>query len=284
MAHPGDAALVHQVHDELELVEALEVGDLGLVPGVGEGLEALQDELGGATAEHGLFAEQVGLGLLLEGGLDDPGAGEADAGRVGLGELERVAGGVLVDGDQAGRALALLVQATDDVAGRLRGGEEHVDVRGGLDEAEVDVEPVAEDQGVAGLHGVGQPVLPRGLLGGVGQQHDDDVGLGGRLVGRLDREASLLGDRPRGGALAQPDADVDAGVAQVQGVGVALRAVAEDGDLLRLDDREVGVLLVVDRGHGRVLVCGMGRVAKRTTRSATPGNRVLPTSLDSAGR
>jgi hypothetical protein len=47
-------------------------------------------------------------------------------------------------------------------------------------------------------------------------------------------------------ALAQADGHLDAGVVQVEGVGVALRAVADDGDLLALDEGEVGVLVVID--------------------------------------
>jgi hypothetical protein len=37
----GDAALPHEVDDELELVQHLEVGDLGLVAGLDERLEAV---------------------------------------------------------------------------------------------------------------------------------------------------------------------------------------------------------------------------------------------------
>ena len=48
------------------------------------------------------------------------------------------------------------------------------------------------------------------------------------------------------GALA--DDDVEAAVAEVLGLGVALRAVADDGDRLALEEREVGVVVVVDRG------------------------------------
>ena len=40
---------------------------------------------------------------------------------------------------------------------------------------------------------------------------------------------------------------------QVQGVGVALRAVADDGHLAAGDERPVGVLLVVDVGGHRVM-------------------------------
>ena len=65
-----EAALADQVDDQLQLVEALVVGDLGLVAGLDERLEAGLHELGDAAAEHGLLAEEVGLGLLREGRLD----------------------------------------------------------------------------------------------------------------------------------------------------------------------------------------------------------------------
>ena len=44
---------------------------------------------------------------------------------------------------------------------------------------------------------------------------------------------------------------LDTAVVQVLGVGVALAAVADDGDGLALQGRQVGVLVVVDPGgHG----------------------------------
>src|SRR3546814_8403840 len=55
--HAGDALLVHEVDDELQLVEALEVGRLGLVASLDEGLEASLHEGGEAAAEHHLLAE-----------------------------------------------------------------------------------------------------------------------------------------------------------------------------------------------------------------------------------
>src|SRR5919197_3718338 len=59
VAHAGQPALVHEVDDQLQLVQALEVGDLRLVAGVHERLEAGLDERGGAAAEDRLLAEQV---------------------------------------------------------------------------------------------------------------------------------------------------------------------------------------------------------------------------------
>ena len=51
-------------------------------------------------------------------------------------------------------------------------------------------------------------------------------------------------------ALAQAHAHVAAGVLQVQRVGMTLGSVADDGDLLVLDDVGVAVLFVVDGdGH-----------------------------------
>src|SRR5438045_4177713 len=55
--HPAHPALVEEVDDELELVEALEVGDLGLVSRRDERLEARGDQRRGAAAEHGLLSE-----------------------------------------------------------------------------------------------------------------------------------------------------------------------------------------------------------------------------------
>ena len=77
VAHLGHAALVHEVHDELHLVEALEVGHLGRVARLHERLEAGVDERRHAAAEHRLLAEEVGVRLVLERGLDDAGAGAA---------------------------------------------------------------------------------------------------------------------------------------------------------------------------------------------------------------
>ena len=64
MVHLGEAALVDQVDDQLQLVQAFEIGDLGLVAGLDQRLEPGVDQLGRAAAEHGLLAEQIGLGLL----------------------------------------------------------------------------------------------------------------------------------------------------------------------------------------------------------------------------
>src|ERR671934_283830 len=62
----AEAALIEEVDDELHLVHALEVGDLGLVAGLDERFERGLDQVRDAAAERRLLAEQIGLRLLLE--------------------------------------------------------------------------------------------------------------------------------------------------------------------------------------------------------------------------
>ena len=69
-------------------------------------------------------------------------------------------------------------------------------------------------------------------------------GLGGR--DRLEAVLDGLLVVGRAGQLGHDH--VAAAVAEVLGVGVALRAVAQDGDRLVLQQREVGVFVVVDLG------------------------------------
>ena len=53
--------------------------------------------------------------------------------------------------------------------------------------------------------------------------------------------------------------DLQTAVAQVLGLGVALAAIADDGDGLALEGLEVGVGVVVDRrGHGKLRGKGIG--------------------------
>ena len=84
----------------------------------------------------------------------------------------------------------------------------------------------------------------------IGNQHHNDVaGLGGLLyfhhmeVGAgLGKLAGLL---PVGGTLPQTHHHVDAGLGQVFGMGVALRAKADDGDGFAVQNAEVAVRIVI---------------------------------------
>ena len=124
------------------------------------------------------------------------------------------------------------------------------------------VEAVGEHQRRAVLHVGVQMVAIDVALQFVGRQHHHHVGPLGGLGHFHDLELLALGllDARRG--LAQRDRDVlDAAVAQIERVGMALAAIADDGDLLALDQVQVGITIVVNThslnpldGHGPGLV------------------------------
>src|SRR5437763_3341992 len=124
--HARDAVLVHEVHDQLQLVQALEVRRLRLVAGAHEGLEAGLDEFDDAAAQHYLLAEQIGLRLLLESRLEHACPGGADGVSVGEGGLLGLARRVLGHGDERGHPAAALELAPYQVARAL--GRDHADV------------------------------------------------------------------------------------------------------------------------------------------------------------
>ena len=91
---------------------------------------------------------------------------------------------------------------------------------------------MGESQGLALGH-VGSDILLVNLSLNlvVDEDHHNVAPLSG-LSNGFDLEPGLLGLGPALGTLTQANAHIAAGILQVHGVGVALRAVADDGDLL----------------------------------------------------
>ena len=108
-------------------------------------------------------------------------------------------------------------------------------VAGRLDGAEADVEAVREHERFAGLEVGRDGFVVEFLLLGVGNEDHDDVGPGGGVGRRLHGEAVFFRFDARGAGFRQADANVAARVTQIERVGVALRTVTENGDLLCLD-------------------------------------------------
>ena len=140
------------------------------------------------------------------------------------------------------------------MAGALGGSHEHIDTLWWDDLLIADVEAVGKGQGVAVLQIGGDVSLVHiGLDFVVDEHHHDVAPLGGLRHGH-DLQAVLLRHSPALGAGAQADTYVTAGILQVQGVGMALGAVADDGDLLPVEIVDVTVLCVIHLCHCNALL------------------------------
>ena len=180
-----------------------------------------------------------------------------------------------MDRDQAGHAAALEIFAAHGVAGALRRDHQHVEVGARIDQVEMHVEAVGEQQRRALLHVVVQMLAIDVALQFVRGQHHHHVGPLGGLGDFHHLEAGGLGLLRGGRALAQRDGDVlDAGILQVQRMGMALAAVADDDDLLALDQIDVGVAIVINP-HGRSFIRRLNGQTSLVMNRSTPPAPVL---------
>lgn len=146
------------------------------------------------------------------------------------------------------------------MAGALGRDEEDIHILGRLDLAEVDVEAVGEQQGFAlGQMGPDVVFIDR-RLHFVGQQNHDQIGLLGRFGGGHGREAVFFGQLVVGAAGALAHDHLDPGIPQVLGMGMALAAVADDGDGLIFQNIEIGILIII-HFHLNIL-CNRSRLNK----------------------
>ena len=139
------------------------------------------------------------------------------------------------------------------MAGALGRHHEHVEIGARLDQLEMDVEAMGEGQRRALLHMLGEVLGIELRLQLVGRQHHDDVGPFRRLLGRHHLDAGGLRLLDGGRAFAQRDPHLlDAAVLQIEGMGMALAAIADDDDLLVLDQVHIGIAVVIN-AHGGFL-------------------------------
>ena len=152
-------------------------------------------------------------------------------------------------GDEGGNADAVDEQFSHAVAGGLGGDHHHVHVVRRDDLPVVDAEAVGDHQGVAGLQ-VGRYLVPVGAaLDVVGNHHHDHVGGGGRFGHVGNFQPGFFCRSAAAAAGVQADYYVEAIVLEVQGVGVALAAVPDDGYGLPVQDAHVYVAVVIHIDH-----------------------------------
>ena len=152
-----------------------------------------------------------------------------------------------------GNAAALDEDFAHAMAGSLGRGHAHVDAGGRHDGLEVNVEAVREHQQLARLQvrpdlfGI---ELGRGLVGDQDHHHVSplwSLGHGGHFKAGLLR----LGDGL--GVGRQAHLHLHAGILEVESMRMPLRAVADDGHLLGLDEGEIGIVIVISLRH--VVLC-----------------------------
>lgn len=145
----GGAGLVHVVHavgadQRVEglgsLLDGLVEGLTGSVAVLTENLVLGEEHTVDTAHEAATLTVEVRVDFLLEGGLVEVAGADGDTEGDGL--LEGLAGDVLVDGDGAVDATALLEERADGAARALGGDEDDINVSGDLD-----VSAVLEDRG-----------------------------------------------------------------------------------------------------------------------------------------
>ena len=225
-------------------METFEVGHLGGVACLDQGFKAGLDELHGATAEHGLLTEEVGLGFFPEVGLNNAGLSTTDGAGIGQCNVAGMARLILVDGDQTGDAAALGVGLANGMAGCLRGNHDDIEVGPRGDLAVMDVKAVGKGQGGTLLDDRCDVCgIDRGNRL-VGHEQHDQVGALDRSTDLGNLQPRLLNLGPGWTTLSNTDHDIDTTVVEILGVGMTLGAVADDGNLLALEQRQVTVFVV----------------------------------------
>src|SRR5690606_34995412 len=112
---------------------------------------------------------------------------------------------------------------------------------------EMDVESVGKDERIAGFQPGLDGFFVDALLMLIRHQNHGHVAPFDGVGDRHHPEAAALGLRPGGRAFPQPHDHIDTAVAEVQGMGVHLTSVADDGYAAGLDERRISVVVDVYR-------------------------------------
>ncbi len=226
LVHLAKTTLVQQVHDELELVHDFVIRHFRLVSGLHERFEPGNNKFRRTSAQNGLFTEQVCLGFLGEGGLDDAGTCSANAGGVRERQFQCVAGCVLVDRDQAGHPMPLLILAPHETAGTLGRYQHYIEIAARLDLPEVHSEAVSEQQRCA-FGDVIYDGAVEAFLDHIGREKGNNGGVLHSFRGFHHGESVGLCLRPAGPIASQTHDHIEAAVLEIQRVSTPLAAIAQ---------------------------------------------------------
>ena len=225
-------------------MDALKVSVSGIVAGLNEGLEACLHESANAAAENSLLTEEVSLGLSSECSLENACSCAADTESVCKTDILSVACSILLNSDKAGNTLACLVLTSYSVSGALGSDHDNVNVLGGNDAAEVNVEAVCKSKCLACSHIRSDVALINISLLLIGDKDHNDVGNLSSLAYRKYLKSLSLSLSLALGAFVKTYNNVYAAVLEVKGMSMSLRAVTNDSNGLAVESAQVTVRLI----------------------------------------
>ena len=151
-------------------------------------------------------------------------------------------------GEEGGNAAAFEVLAAHDMTRPFGGNKDDIDSFGRTDGFVVDGEAVTKQQALA-LAEIGGDILfiDRGNLE-IGNCDKDDIGRADGFSRGKNFQAVLLGNSDRLAAFVEADGDFHPAIFQIEGMGMALGAEADDGHTAAFQGCEGGVFVGVDAG------------------------------------
>ena len=167
-------------------------------------------------------------------------------------QLHSLTGSVLLSADKARNACTFLINTANHVTRTLRSDHDDIDICRRLDIAEVDIEAMSESERIARVQVRSDALLVDLCLLLVGSEDHDKICFLCSISNGHDLEACFFSSLPGLGTFTQTNAHVATRILQIQRMSMTLRAIADNGDLLTLDELGICVLLVID-GYSHVL-------------------------------
>src|SRR5660397_128267 len=212
--HAADPVLMNQINYEFQLVQALEIGDLGLALTLWLRPDTSPNQLRSSSTQDCLLTEKICLCLLLESSLYDTGPGAADTLCVSQTHLLRLSCGVLMDGEKARHSSPVLIHPAHQVSGTLGRNHGYVHVVRRSDLPKVNIEPMGEHEHLAGLQVSAYRIIIDLLLGLVGNENHYHVSALRGLSGSGYIQTHFFSPSPGGRILTQTTDDLHPTVPQ----------------------------------------------------------------------
>ena len=230
-------------------MEALEVCHLRRITCLNEYFEARLHQLANAAHEDSLLAEEVFLSLIAERRLQCAGTQSAEALCISKSEVEALARCILMNSEDNRYAGTFRVRAANEMARAFRSDHEYINICRRNDLLVMDVEAMCEDESAARLEVRSDfRLVDVGLLL-IRDQDRRDVSLLDCFSDRVDLQAVLFSDLLGLGTLIEADDDVCTAVLEVQGMSMALAAIADDGNRLAVHEFPICILIIVSFCH-----------------------------------